>query len=218
MASFIYDVVKELGMGVAKFWLILRIVARGFCRERERQRKRQTGCFWPKPDGCWCAGMGGKVKTSFHWLYEWQRFMVCIIIFNSLSPFPPSFINFVTFFPIFLLPYLPVVGLKTLLSKIVCFPAFQNPQELTSNQASSDVFAVSVWNYSPWSWRVGSSLTSSQILFSKDAFIFRNWLCRIDTKSLFCVKWHAEGWNFVHKHIFLWGRVNFHPYFILIRS
>ena len=40
MASFIYDVVKELGMGVAKFWLILRIVARGFCRERERDRER----------------------------------------------------------------------------------------------------------------------------------------------------------------------------------
>ena len=96
-------------------------------RERQRDRERQTGYFWPKPDGCWCAGKGGKVKTSFHWLYEWQSFMVCIIIFNSLSPFPPSFINFVTFFPIFLLPYLPVVGLKTLLSKIVCFPAFQNP-------------------------------------------------------------------------------------------
>ena len=39
MASFIYDV-KELGMGVAKFWLILRIVAGGFCRERERERQR----------------------------------------------------------------------------------------------------------------------------------------------------------------------------------
>ena len=41
MASFIYDVVKELGMGVAKFWLILRIVAGGFCRERERETERQ---------------------------------------------------------------------------------------------------------------------------------------------------------------------------------
>ena len=111
-------------------------------RERDRERDRQ-GVSDQNQMVVDVRGWGVRLKLLFIDCMS-DRFMVCIIIFNSLSPFPPSFINFVTFFPIFLLPYLPVVGLKTLLSKIVCFPAFQNPQELTSNQASSDVFAVSV--------------------------------------------------------------------------
>ena len=60
MASFIYDVVKELGMGVAKFWLILRIVARGFCRERERETEKETDrVFLTKTRWLLMCGDGG---------------------------------------------------------------------------------------------------------------------------------------------------------------
>ena len=58
MASFIYDVVKELGMGVAKFWLILRIVARGFCRERETEKETDR-VFLTKTRWLLMCGDGG---------------------------------------------------------------------------------------------------------------------------------------------------------------
>ena len=66
-------------------------------------------------------------------------------------------------------------------------------------------------------WRVDSSLTFSKIWHRKDIVIFRNRLCRIDTKPPFLHVSACLRLKFPPQADFLISRVNFHPYFILIR-
>ena len=66
-------------------------------------------------------------------------------------------------------------------------------------------------------WRVDSSLTFSKIWHRKDIVIFRNRLCRIDTKPPFLHVSACLRLKFPPQADSLISRVNFHPYFILIR-
>ena len=81
--------------------------------------------------------------------------------------------------------YLLNVGLKTLASKNVIRPAFQNPQALISNltslPAADKCWRCSLVNCSSY----GFTRTSLQTFFNSINVIFLMWLCCKETKCLF---------------------------------